>query len=544
MTMTQNTFPNSEYRDEIVLRDQVLDQLRRVIDPDIHKDIVSLSFVKKLKIDYLNGMISFELELTTPACPVKDMFIEECDRYLKDLGWVRDVNITLTSQKNQRARSSTKFLSSVSHIVAVASCKGGVGKSTTAVNLAYSLSRMGAAVGIVDCDVYGPSLPSLIPIDFSQGIRGDASGALTPLEHQGVKLMSYGFIKDGDFAAIRGPLASGLVEQMISGTNWGSLDYLILDMPPGTGDIHLTIAQSVKVSATVLVTTPQALSVVDVIKGVKFFNELRIPTVAVVENMSYFMCGNCSIKHRPFSSASLSLKNELKHLLGILEHEEPFIEFPIDERMSCISLETANRFSDETGHAFPLVLAIEGDDTSQILLGQFMKLAGKVAREVAVLKFRSFKPEVSVSGNMFNLAIMKSENSPETHGWSFEAESGEEDNEITEDEKNRKQALAPREILEVLQVSCRSVRLACRCAECIDERTGQIRIVARKVPVNIKPKVIVEAGNFAVKVDWTDGHISYIGYTALEKLARETMQANQKTNNGGVGCTNDTALDW
>eukprot|EP00388_Colpodella_angusta_P002320 GDKJ01007798.1.p1 GENE.GDKJ01007798.1~~GDKJ01007798.1.p1 ORF type:complete len:412 (-),score=92.84 GDKJ01007798.1:72-1307(-) len=410
------------------------------------------------------------------------------------------------------------------------------------------LSKMGASVGIVDCDVYGPSLPSLIPIDSSQGVRGDLEGALIPLEHHNVKLMSYGYIKTGDFAALRGPLASGLVEQMISGTNWGNLDYLILDLPPGTGDIHLTIGQSVKVTAAVLVTTPQTLSVVDVIKGVKFFNELRIPTIAVVENMSYFKCGNCDFLHQPFSKSTQGLMTELRSALGVVGAESEdslFIRFPIDERIAQNVISSSNRYADEKGESYPLVFALEGYPEGKELLDKFVALASRVTREVSVLKFRSVRPEVSVSGNSFNIAILKSENSSVIdHEWALENEEDNEDDVSEQEAEERRRATAPKEVLEVLQVPCRIVRLACRCGECVDERSGQSRIVARKIPMNIKPVTIEERGNFAIHVVWTDGHTSIMGYSSLEKLARESLASNSQKGGLNMSCAADPSLDW
>ena len=269
---------------------QVLDKLKGVIDPDLGKDIVTLGFVKDLNIDD-TGNVSFNLELTTPACPVKDQFRASCEELLGELDWVGDVAVTMTAQQRKKPAQSGNGLSQVRHIIAVASCKGGVGKSTVAVNLAFTLSRMGAAVGIFDADVYGPSLPTLVNAPF-HGLFQDGD-SIIPVEHDGVKLMSFAYAAapqgEGRPAIMRGPMVSQVINQLLTGTGWGELDYLILDMPPGTGDIQLTVAQLVPMSAAVIVTTPQQISFVDVVKGVEMFDQLKIPTIAVVENMSYFM---------------------------------------------------------------------------------------------------------------------------------------------------------------------------------------------------------------------------------------------------------------
>ncbi|KAL2929337.1 hypothetical protein RDABS01_034748 [Bienertia sinuspersici] len=267
----------------------VLKALSQIIDPDFGTDIVSCGFVKDLQIDEALGEVSFRLELTTPACPVKDMFEQKANEVVLALPWVGNVNVTMSAQpaKPVYAGDLPKCLQTVSNIVAVSSCKGGVGKSTVAVNLAYTLAGMGARVGIFDADVYGPSLPTMVSPENRLLEVIPETKTIVPTEYLGVKLISFGFAGQGR-AIMRGPMVSGVINQLLTTTEWGELDYLIIDMPPGTGDIQLTLCQVVPLTAAVIVTTPQKLAFIDVAKGVRMFSKLKVPCVAVVENMCHF----------------------------------------------------------------------------------------------------------------------------------------------------------------------------------------------------------------------------------------------------------------
>ncbi|EER17561.1 polysaccharide export protein, putative [Perkinsus marinus ATCC 50983] len=342
---------------------EILQQLSLIIDPDLHKDIVTLGFVQNLTISD-EGVVVFDLKLTTPACPVRDQFIDACTRACSALPWVTDVKVTLSAKSRAGGAPEVKSenLSNVQNIVAVTSCKGGVGKSSVAVNLAYSIAKHGVKVGILDADIFGPSLPYLIP--STERAPADPQ----PYYHNGVKLMSMGYIRPGESVAVRGPMVSGMIQQMLTMTDWGHLDYLIIDYPPGTGDVQLTIGQQAKVDAAVVVTTPQQLSLVDVEKGIELFDKLNIPSIAVVENMAYFKCPTCSDKHQVFGRAADS--KHLAEKYGIQSH----VELPIDPDM-------ARNVDDVKASAFPFVCneAFDGSEASKA----FESLADDVIRGVS-----------------------------------------------------------------------------------------------------------------------------------------------------------------
>jgi Mrp family chromosome partitioning ATPase len=267
----------------------VLIALSQIIDPDFGTDIVSCGFIKDLEISDALEEVSFRVELTTPACPVKDMFEEKANEVVVALPWVKKVNVTMSAQPAQPvyAGELPEGLQKISNIIAVSSCKGGVGKSTVAVNLAYTLAGMGARVGIFDADVFGPSLPTMVSPEIRLLVVNPENKSILPTEYLGVKLVSFGFAGQGR-AIMRGPMVSGVINQLLTTTDWGELDYLVIDMPPGTGDIHLTLCQVAPLTAAVIVTTPQKLAFIDVAKGVRMFSKLKVPCVAVVENMCYF----------------------------------------------------------------------------------------------------------------------------------------------------------------------------------------------------------------------------------------------------------------
>lgn len=272
--------------------DKVLEALSNVQEPDLGKDIVTLNMVKDVSIE--GNYVSFTVVLTTPACPMKDLIKNACVNAVKLLV-TKDaiVNVKFTSNTTSNRKVNDILLPHVKNIIAVVSGKGGVGKSTVAANLALALSKGGAKVGLMDADIYGPSVPIMF------GVRGerpkmidvDGKGVIVPLEKYGIKLISIGLLVDEKSAVVwRGPMASSAIRQFVSDVNWGELDYLVIDMPPGTGDIHLTLMQTVPVTGVIVVTTPQDVALADAKKGIAMFGQaqLKVPVIGLVENMSYF----------------------------------------------------------------------------------------------------------------------------------------------------------------------------------------------------------------------------------------------------------------
>lgn len=280
--------------------ENILAALRSVQDPDLHRDIVTLGFVKNLKIDGNN--VKFDLQLTTPSCPVRDQFVEQCKRALQStIEGIGTIDITMTSSVRAHTHAQKEaILPQVKNTIAVASGKGGVGKSTVAVNLAVALALDGAKVGLLDADVYGPSAPVMFGIDEKPKV---IANKLQPLEKYGVKVMSIGFLVNPMEAVIwRGPMASGAVKQFMTDVNWGELDYLVFDLPPGTGDIQLTLAQTIPLTGAVIVTTPQDVALADARKGLVMFNKVNVPVLGIIENMSYFVCSHCGQRENIFDN--------------------------------------------------------------------------------------------------------------------------------------------------------------------------------------------------------------------------------------------------
>jgi ATP-binding protein involved in chromosome partitioning len=269
----------------------VLEALRPIIDPDFGRSIVELGFIKKLRID--GSRVAFDIELTTPACPVKAEFEKAARERVAELPGVTDVAVTMTSNTRGRAAASASpqepqgdVLPGVANVIAVASGKGGVGKSTVAVNLALALREMGARVGLMDADVYGPSLPLLTGVKGRVQMRDKK---IIPNQGYGLLLMSMGFFVTDDSPVIwRGPMVHGLIRQFLTDVEWGELDYLIVDMPPGTGDAALTLTQQAPLAGAVIVTTANDLSLIDARKGLSMFEKVSVPVLGIVENMSFF----------------------------------------------------------------------------------------------------------------------------------------------------------------------------------------------------------------------------------------------------------------
>lgn len=270
----------------------ILKALSNVQEPDLGKDLVTLNMVKDIVIN--GDDVAFTVVLTTPACPLKDMIRTACVNAVKILvNKAANVQVNFTSNTTSNRKDNRLVLPGVKNIIAVVSGKGGVGKSTVAANLALAFAASGSKVGLMDADIYGPSVPIMF------GVRGerpmmrevDGKGLIVPLDRYGIKLMSIGLLVDEKNAVVwRGPMASSAIRQFVTDVDWGELDYLVIDMPPGTGDIHLTLLQTVPVTGVVIVTTPQNVALADAKKGIAMFGQaqINVPIIGLVENMAYF----------------------------------------------------------------------------------------------------------------------------------------------------------------------------------------------------------------------------------------------------------------
>jgi ATP-binding protein involved in chromosome partitioning len=276
----------------MITEQQVLEALKNVDDPDLGKDLVTLNMIKDIEIK--EKMVSFTVELTTPACPMKDMIKKACESSIKIfVDKEAEVIVNMTARVNSNRKDGGLVLPGVKNIIAVASGKGGVGKSTVASNLSIALARQGAKVGLLDADIYGPSAPIMFGIQGDRPMMATVNDKpmIVPIEKYGVKVMSIGLLVDEKQAVIwRGPMATSALRQFITDVHWEELDYLILDLPPGTGDIHLTMVQTIPVTGAVVVSTPQSVALADAKKGLMMFKQgqINVPILGIIENMAYF----------------------------------------------------------------------------------------------------------------------------------------------------------------------------------------------------------------------------------------------------------------
>ena len=344
-----------------VSESQVLAALRPIVDPDFQKSIVDLGFIKDVTIE--GGHVAFTIELTTPACPVKSEFERAARERVSALPGVTQVDVRMTANTRRAAApgGDRVALPGVKNVIAVASGKGGVGKSTTALNLALALHASGARVGVMDVDVYGPSLPLLTGVKGRP--RTTADRRIIPLEGYGLSLMSMGFFLTDDSPVIwRGPMVHGLVKQFLSDVEWGELDYLVIDLPPGTGDAVLTLTQMAPLSGAVIVTTANDLSLIDARKGLQMFNKVNVPILGIIENMSFFTPPD--LPDRKYYIFGQGGGRRVASEIGV-----PFLgEVPIDPRMA------------EYGDAGrPIVVAEPASASAKA----FREIAGEIARRLA-----------------------------------------------------------------------------------------------------------------------------------------------------------------
>lgn len=344
-----------------ITEQEVLNALRSVMDPDLNRDVVSLGFIKDMKID--GGTVSFKLELTTPACPLKAQLKAASEEAVRKISGVEEVVVDVTSKVvPHRVEEKGELLSGVKNIVAISSGKGGVGKSTVSVNLAVALAKCGARVGLLDTDIYGPSIPIMMGVTDKPEIRGQK---MVPIEKHGVSIMSLGFLVPEDAAVIwRGPMVMKAVEQLLTDVDWGELDYMIIDLPPGTGDVQLTLVQKVPLSGAVIVTTPQDVALLDVVRGINMFKKVNVPILGIVENMSFFQCPHCGERTDIFSHGGGETAAK--------KQEVPFLgELPIDPKI---------RVGGDSGR--PIVVEDPESPQSKI----FMEIAGRLAARISSIK--------------------------------------------------------------------------------------------------------------------------------------------------------------
>jgi len=349
-----------------VTEDQVLTALRTIQDPDLHKDIVTLGFVKEVRIE--GGEVDFVIELTTPACPVKDLMKAQAEKAVLAIPGATAARARMTAEVRARGGMGRQAVPGVRNIVAVGAGKGGVGKSTTAVNLAVALAQRGARVGLMDTDVYGPNIPQMLGIHEPPEVSAEQK--IIPPQAHGIKAISMGMLVPEDKPVIwRGPMLHSAVQQFMRDVVWGELDYLVVDLPPGTGDVALSMAQSVPVAGALVVTTPQAVSVSDVKKAVSMFRQLNIPVLGVMENMSHFVCGHCGERTDIFGNGGGERMAE--------EMEIPFLgAVPIDTRV---------RSGGDDGSP---IVSVAPDSPAAVA---FLDVAGKVAAQISMQAMRTLR---------------------------------------------------------------------------------------------------------------------------------------------------------
>ena len=473
--------------------------LGNILDPDLGDDILSAGMVSKVELS--EGVITLHLKVRNVNSPVAEDIRRACIDNLSMLDWVSDVHVQLASSRpspppvevgEQKERAGG--MSGVRNIIAVSSCKGGVGKSTVSVNLAYTLRKKGFTVGILDADIYGPSLPTMTR-PSSPEVRFGPLNQLTPIDFHGVSLMSMGFLNKGA-AIMRGPMVNQILTQFVSLCDWGELDYLVVDMPPGTGDIQLTLAQIMNISCAVVVTTPQRLSFVDVVKGIDLFDTVNIPCVAVVENMAdydtyifdyqfYERVARKITERTAASGTDIDLSELLRTSIDSQKRPRRVFGEGHMRRLremwgieNVVSLPLVEDVSVCGDAGVPYVLA----HPKSLVASRMEELVDKLLAELSRLSNESSVPTIEYSGEI---------------------------NAITFDGAS---------------ITSRDLRLDCRCASCVEEFTGRQLLDPTKVPDDVKPLAMAPIGRYATSIDWSDGHKSLVPYRQLHNLASRRIQ--------------------
>jgi len=429
---------------------QILEALKKVRDPDLGKNIVELGFVKNLKIE--GDSASFTIELTTPACPVKDKLKEEAKQAVLAVDGINNVQIEMTAKVRQTSsEKKEKLLPQVKNIIPIASGKGGVGKSTVSANVALALMKTGAKVGLLDVDVYGPSIPWIMGVkEPPQVLEGNR---IIPAVEHGVKIMSMGFFVHPQEAVVwRGPMLHKTVEQFLGNVEWGELDYLIVDLPPGTGDIQLSLCQIIPLTGAAIVSTPQDVALQVAEKAIIMFNKLNTPVLGLIENMSGFVCRHCGEREEIFGAGGVREYSQ--------RHEIPFL--------GAIPLDTRVRETSDSGE--PTVIADPDSPSAQA----FMEVAQNLAAQVSIR---------NMGGSSSGRPAPKEITQPEIGKIRILWKDGHES-----------------------IYSGQKLRLACQCAVCVDETTGKQKLNPEKIQPNIFPVSTQPVGQYAIRFHWSDGH--------------------------------------
>lgn len=359
----------------MITEQQVLNALSTVIEPELHRDLVTLKMIRDVAVQDDN--VTFTIVLTTPACPLRGQIDAEATAAVKKIVGVNTVKIKWDANVPTDARISGRLQLDVRATIAVASGKGGVGKTTTAVNLAIALAQAGARVGLLDADIYGPNIPIMLGLENQKPLA--LNEKIIPLEAFGLKLMSMGFLVSPEQAMIwRGPMLHSAIRQFLTDVEWGPLDYMVIDLPPGTGDAQLTLAQTLPLTGAVIVATPQDVALADVVRGVTMFRKLEVPALGVIENMSYFACPHCGERTDIFAHGGA---RRMAEKMGV-----PFLgEIPLDPKI---------RLGGDTG----LPVSITEPDSA---LGQaFKHVAQQVAAKVSVLNAQGAPADLIAAGSI------------------------------------------------------------------------------------------------------------------------------------------------